>query len=184
MTNRRQYKPEIKARVDPGAVKGEQTIAEWAARFGVHPTMIHQWKQALKDGASGIFQLGDRVALGSRYCMRPLRIGDSVDLGARSQIALVCLLGAMSPGPSLAVIMRNTTAGGRARGAVDVDLPGRDLHAASHARLACAGQCGRALPPRRGQRGQHAQAAITAIPASRRPLAAIVEGMPPLAVLA
>ena len=39
-----------------------------------------------------------------------------MDFAAWSQIALVCLLGAMSPGPSLAVIVRNTTAGGRARG--------------------------------------------------------------------
>ncbi len=32
------------------------------------------------------------------------------------QVALVCLLGAMSPGPSLAVVLRNTVAGGRLQG--------------------------------------------------------------------
>ena len=33
-----------------------------------------------------------------------------------AQIALVCAMGAMSPGPSLAVIIHNVTAGGRLQG--------------------------------------------------------------------
>jgi hypothetical protein len=33
-----------------------------ASRFGVHPTMIHQWKKALLDGASDIFQRGRALA--------------------------------------------------------------------------------------------------------------------------
>jgi len=33
-----------------------------------------------------------------------------------TEIGLICILGAMSPGPSLAVIIRNTTAGGRRQG--------------------------------------------------------------------
>lgn len=47
VTKRRQYKPEFKARAALEAVKGEHTVAELASRFGVHPTMIHQWKKAL-----------------------------------------------------------------------------------------------------------------------------------------
>ena len=58
MTKRKQYKPDFKARVALEALKGEQTVAELAIRFGVHPTMIHQWKKALLDGAPGIFQGG------------------------------------------------------------------------------------------------------------------------------
>ena len=58
MTKRKQYKPEFKAGVALEAVKGEQTVAELASRFGVHPTMIHQWKKALLDGVSDIFQRG------------------------------------------------------------------------------------------------------------------------------
>ena len=33
-----------------------------------------------------------------------------------SQLALICIMGAMSPGPSLAVVLRNTVSGGRTQG--------------------------------------------------------------------
>ena len=58
MTKRKQHQPEFKARVALEALKGEQTVAELANRFGIHPTMIHQWKKALLDGASHIFARG------------------------------------------------------------------------------------------------------------------------------
>jgi len=62
MTKRKVHKPEFKARVALEALKGEQTVSELASRFGVHPTMIHQWKKALLDGASDIFQRGRALA--------------------------------------------------------------------------------------------------------------------------
>jgi transposase-like protein len=42
------------------AVKGERTVSELAAEYGVHPTMIHQWKKALLDGAADIFERGTK----------------------------------------------------------------------------------------------------------------------------
>jgi len=39
-----------------------------------------------------------------------------VDFATWTKIALICILGAMSPGPSLAIIIRNTTAGGQRQG--------------------------------------------------------------------
>ena len=58
MSKRKQHAPEFKAEVALEALKGEETAAELASRFGVHPTMIHQWKRALLEGASGVFERG------------------------------------------------------------------------------------------------------------------------------
>ena len=58
MTTRKQHKPAFKAKVALEALKGEETVAELASRFGVHPTMIHQWKRQLLEGASDVFERG------------------------------------------------------------------------------------------------------------------------------
>ena len=60
MSKRKQPAPAFKAKVALEALKGEETAAELASRFGVHPTMIHQWKRALLEGASGVFERGGR----------------------------------------------------------------------------------------------------------------------------
>jgi transposase-like protein len=53
--SRRKHNPSFKARVALEAIKGEETIAELAARFEVHPSQIRKWKKALTDGAASIF---------------------------------------------------------------------------------------------------------------------------------
>jgi len=58
MSKRKQYNPEYKAKVALEAPKGERTVAELSSRFGVHPTMIHQWKKALLEGTSVVFGRG------------------------------------------------------------------------------------------------------------------------------
>ena len=60
MSRRKRHNPEFKARVALETVKGEHTGAELATRFGVHPTMIHQWKRALLEGAPGVFERGGK----------------------------------------------------------------------------------------------------------------------------
>ncbi len=44
MSKRKQHAPEFNAKVALEALKGEETVSELASRFGVHPTMINQWK--------------------------------------------------------------------------------------------------------------------------------------------
>ena len=60
MRKRRNHDVGFKARVALEAVKGERTVSELAAEYGVHPTMIHQWKKSLLDGAADIFERGGK----------------------------------------------------------------------------------------------------------------------------
>ncbi len=61
MSNKRKkYSSEFKAKVALAAIKNEETVSELAARFGVHPTMIHNWKRALLDSAADVFDKGQK----------------------------------------------------------------------------------------------------------------------------
>jgi transposase-like protein len=57
---RNKYGAEFKAKVALAALKEEQSVSELAARFGVHPTMISNWKRALLDGAAEVFDKGHK----------------------------------------------------------------------------------------------------------------------------
>ena len=49
---RRKHSPSFKAKVALEAVKGEQTMAQLAARYFFHPGQIQAWKKSLLEGAA------------------------------------------------------------------------------------------------------------------------------------
>jgi transposase len=53
--SRRQHSPAFKAKVAMEAIKGDETIAELASRFEVHPSQINKWKKDLLENAANIF---------------------------------------------------------------------------------------------------------------------------------
>ena len=67
MKKRRNDDADFKSRVALEALKSERRVSELAAEYGVHPTMIHQWKKALLDGAAHIFERDGKKSL------RPMR---------------------------------------------------------------------------------------------------------------
>ena len=62
MAKRKSHSAAFKAQVALAAVKGDRTVNEVAAQFGVHPTLIHDWKKRLLGGAAGIFEGGAKAA--------------------------------------------------------------------------------------------------------------------------
>ena len=52
---RRKHSDEFKARVALEAVRGVKTLSELSSTYGVHPTVIAQWKRQLLNGAAEVF---------------------------------------------------------------------------------------------------------------------------------
>lgn len=52
---RKQYGPEIKSKVALLAIKGERTINEIATMYGVHPSMIANWKKQVLEEVPQLF---------------------------------------------------------------------------------------------------------------------------------
>lgn len=56
--NRKTYPESLKAKVALEAYKGEKTSSELASLYGVHPTVISQWKKQLLTHAPELFTRG------------------------------------------------------------------------------------------------------------------------------
>lgn len=52
---RKRYSADFKAKVALEALRGEQTVAQLAAKHGVHQTMINAWKKQAVEGMATVF---------------------------------------------------------------------------------------------------------------------------------
>jgi transposase-like protein len=59
MVMRKKFEPAIKARVALEAIKGEKTLAQLSAEYGVHATQIAKWKQDLIQRSAELFAKPD-----------------------------------------------------------------------------------------------------------------------------
>jgi transposase len=57
-STRRNHSAAFKAKIALEALKGDQTVAEIAAKHGIHPTLVNECKRTLTQGATGIFERG------------------------------------------------------------------------------------------------------------------------------
>jgi len=52
---RKQHSAQFKAKVALAALQNEETTAQLASRFNIHPTMISVWKRQLVESAADLF---------------------------------------------------------------------------------------------------------------------------------
>ena len=58
--SRKQYSPAFKAKVALEAIREDASVAELAAKYQIHPTLIHTWKKQLLEGATEVFEKGHK----------------------------------------------------------------------------------------------------------------------------
>jgi transposase len=55
-TTRKRYSTEFKAKVALEAIRGELTLSQLCAKYGVHQTVINAWKKQAVENLSTVFE--------------------------------------------------------------------------------------------------------------------------------
>ncbi len=57
---KKRYESGFKARVALEAIKERETLGQISKRFGIHSTLVHQWKKRLVEEAGTVFDGAER----------------------------------------------------------------------------------------------------------------------------
>ena len=63
--NQKNHNPALKGKVALEAVRENETIAQIAHRYQVHPTQVYKWRRFLVENVSRVFDAQEQVASGS-----------------------------------------------------------------------------------------------------------------------
>ena len=55
MGKRKNYTPELKAKIAIEAIKGEKSISQIASEFGIHPVFVRRWKKQFLKNSHKVF---------------------------------------------------------------------------------------------------------------------------------
>jgi len=56
MSNRKRYSSEFKAKVALEAIREEETIAQIASKYEIHPNQVSEWKAQAKENMASLFE--------------------------------------------------------------------------------------------------------------------------------
>lgn len=56
MSSRKRYSSEFKAKVALEALKEQETIAQIASKYGIHPNQVSEWKAQVKESLAAVFE--------------------------------------------------------------------------------------------------------------------------------
>ncbi len=73
---RRKHSALFKAKVALEAIKGEETVAQLAARYEVHTGQIQAWTKSFLGGAAGVFKKHDHLVIDRARVTSVRRLGE------------------------------------------------------------------------------------------------------------
>ena len=71
---RTNHRPNVKASAALEAIRGEKTMTEIAAKYGVHPNQIQRWKKQLEENAVNIFGANEKAIQNTEKTIEQLHV--------------------------------------------------------------------------------------------------------------